>query len=119
MRCLKCGATESQNKEGRTKAGSQRYGCKECGRSYTPSPKDNGYSDAVRGQALQLIADGVNFRRAARLVGVNHQTVINWFRASVAKLAAAPQPSQADVIEMDEVFTFVGRKKSKSSSSPS
>jgi transposase-like protein len=116
MKCPKCEADSRQTKAGRTRAGSQRYQCQHCQAYYTPAPKDNGYSDAVRQQALRLMADGVNFRRTARLVGVNHQTVINWFHAAVAQLPAAPQPSKADVIEMDEVFTFVERKKDKSSS---
>jgi len=61
-----------------------------------------------------MIADRLNFRRTERLPGVNHQTVINWFQAEVAKLPDAPQPHKADVIEMDELFTFVGHKKASS-----
>ena len=62
------------------------------------------------------MADGVNFRRTARQVGVNHQTVINWFKAAVDSLPDAPHPRKADVIEMDELFTFVAHKKSNYSS---
>jgi transposase-like protein len=70
-----------------------------------------GYPDSLRQQAVKLIADGVNFRRAARQLGVNHQTVINWVNATVAQLPPAPLPETAEVIEMDELYTFVERKK--------
>lgn len=98
-------------KAGRTKSGSQRYYCKVCQRTYTPNPKEQGYPDSLRRQAVKLVADGVNFRRTARQLGVNHQTVINWVNATVVQLPAAPMPETAEVIEMDELYTFVQRKK--------
>ena len=115
--CPYCQAREGQIKAGRTRAGSQRYRCKACERYYTPEPKEQGYSAAVRQQAVKLVADGVNFRRTARQLGVNPQSVINWFNAAAAQLPEAPLPDGRglDVVEMDELFTFVGRKKTKSS----
>ncbi len=73
--------------------------------------KAMGYPDALRQQAVKLVADGVNFRRAARQLGVNHQTVINWVNAAIAQLPPAPLPPTAEVIEMDELYTFIERKK--------
>jgi len=70
-----------------------------------------GYPDSLRHQAVQLVADGVNFRRAARQLGVHHQTVINWVNAAIASLPPAPIPETAEVIEMDERYPFVERKK--------
>lgn len=118
MKWPRCLSETQQNKDGHTAAGRQRYECKGCGKKYVPEPKRRAYGEETRRQAVRMIADGVNFRRTGRLVGVNHQTVINWFHAEVARLPNTPQPTKADVIEMDEVFTFVGRKKSKRSSSP-
>ncbi len=70
-----------------------------------------GYPHSLRHQAVQLVADGVNFRRTARQLGVNHQTVINWVNATIANLPPAPIPEMVEVIEMDELYTFVERKK--------
>ena len=112
--CPYCQRSEQQIKAGRTKAGSQRYHCKVCQRTYTPEPKAAGYPQAVRQQAVKLVADGVNYRRAARQLGVNHQSVINWVNAAVARLPPAPLPQRVEVIEMDELYTFVERKKTKS-----
>jgi transposase-like protein len=109
--CPYCKRTDQQIKAGRTQAGSQRFHCKVCQRTYTPEPKAMGYDEALRQQAVRLVADGVNFRRTARLLGVNHQTVINWVNAAIAQLPPAPLPETAEVIEMDEMYTFVKRKK--------
>jgi transposase-like protein len=90
-----------------------------CGRKYTPEPKEHGYSDAVRQRALQLYVDGVNLRRIGRILGLHHRTVSLWVKASVAHLPEAPVPKEVQVAEMDELFTFIGNKKTGSTSSRS
>lgn len=117
--CPYCHSSERQVKAGRTKAGSQRYKCQHCQRRYTPQPKAIGYEEALRQQAVRLDVDGMNFRRIARHLGVNHQTVINWVKAYVAQLPEVPaQPDHVTVLEGDELFTFVGNKKRGSTSLP-
>lgn len=114
--CPYCQRTENQVKAGRNKSGSQRYLCKVCQRKYTPEPKQQGYSKEVRHQALQMYVDGMNFRRIARTLGVAHRSVINWVNAHAAQLPDRP-PTPADeleVNELDELFTFVGSKKTQS-----
>ena len=112
--CPYCQATDNQIKAGRTCAGSQRYQCKWCRRRYTPNQKDRGYPDEMRRQAVRLYADGMNFRQIARQLAVNHQTVINWINAYAASLPKRPPlPAEAAVIEQDELFTFVGDKKTR------
>lgn len=113
--CPTCHATTKQYKMGRTDCGSQRYKCQHCGRSYTPAPKQQGYDNTLRRQAVQLYSDGLNFRRIARQLGVNHQTVINWVNAYSATLPPEPpRPTEVGVVELDELFTFVGQKKTSS-----
>ena len=115
--CPYCQATSKQHKNGRTQAGSQRYKCQHCGRRYSPEPKAHGYDDTLRQQAVKLYSDGMNFRRIARHLGVNHQTVINWVNAYSAQLPTAPpQPSDVGIVELDELFTFVGKKKTSATS---
>ncbi len=75
--------------------------------------------EAVRKQALQLYVDGMNLRRIARHLGIHHRTVSLWVQAQAAQLPDPPVPSEVKEAEMDELFTFIGDKKTKSSSSPS
>jgi transposase-like protein len=87
-----------------------------CGCKYTPEPKVHGYSDEVRQQALQLYVDGMNLRRIGRLLGLHHRTVSLWVKARAASLPEAPVPKEVKTAEMDELFTFIGNKKTGSTS---
>ncbi len=111
-KCPHCQDTENQVKAGRTGAGSQMYQCKPCNRRYTPQPKQM-YSDEMRQFAIRLYADGLSYRRIARHLGVHHVTVMNWVKAHADQLPPAPIPKDVPLhtIEMDELHTFVGRKK--------
>jgi insertion element IS1 protein InsB len=118
--CPHCSSSEQQTKSGHTRTGSQRYKCKECQRIYTPDPKPLGYPEETRREAVRLYLEGTNFRRIGRVLGVNHQSVVNWVNSHHAALPAAEQPVAApETLEMDELFTFVGSKKRPLSSSPS
>ena len=115
--CPKCEQSRSQIKDGLTGVGSQRVRCRACGHRYTPTPKPHGYSTELRTQALKLYVDGLNFRRIARILGVHHQTVINWVTQAADHLPVTlPAPTEAETVELDELHTFVGQKKSESTS---
>jgi transposase-like protein len=58
-----------------------------------------------------MYVDGTNFRRIGRELGVNPQSVANWVKAHADRLPKAPMPEQVDVVEMDELFTFIKTKK--------
>jgi len=90
--------------------------------AYTPTPKTRGYDLALRRQAPKLYVDGMNFRRIACHLSVNHQTVINWVNRAAANLSALPLPKErqqeaaVETLEMDELFTLVSQKKSRRTS---
>jgi transposase-like protein len=115
--CPHCEATERQTTYGRTARGSQRYKCRECARVYTPDPLPLGYPDEKR-EAVRLYLEGVNFRRIGRILSVNHQPVINWINSYHASLpASALSVTAPQVVELDELFTFVRSKKRRPTSS--
>jgi hypothetical protein len=60
----------------------------------------------------------MNLRRIAGHLGVHHQSVANWAKAHAQKLPEAPVPKEVENAEMDELFTFIGEKKTRSTSSP-
>lgn len=115
--CPQCQQTRYQVKDGVTGAGSQRVRCRACGRRYTANPKPIGCANDLRSQALKMYVDGLNFRRIARLLGVHHQSVINWLNAAAARLPdTLPAPNDAEPVELDELYTFVAHKKSGATS---
>ena len=115
IQCPHCERTDNQVKNGKTRAGTQVVKCKHCNRKYTPNPKSIGYDKKRRQQAIRLVLDGTSQRQAARHVGVSHGTVANWFREYADNLPEEmPQPeTRIEVAEQDELFTFIGDKKTK------
>ena len=119
LSCPSCGWTTKQHRAGTNPSGTARRECRHCGRTYTPAPKPHGYGLALRRAALKMYVDGLNFRRIARHLSVNHQTVINWISAAAANLPPPPTPAArqgepaVEVLELDELYTFVSQKKSK------
>jgi transposase-like protein len=88
--------------------------CRECGKTYTPQAKRQGYSEEVREKAVRMYVEGNNFRRIGRLLNVNHQSVVNWVNAYHEKVKAAfAVPSETPIIEIDELWSFVGEKKTE------
>jgi len=88
-----------------------------CHRKYTPEPKKHGYPDSLRKQAIEMYVDGGNLRRIARHLKVAPQTIANWVNELADALPNAPLPEEVKEAEMDELFTFIGDKKTKSISS--
>lgn len=117
-RCTKCKQETRQNRAGQTVAGSQRYKCMHCGSKYTPEPKVRGYEPELRQKAIQMYVDGINLRRIGRHLGLHHRTVSLWVKAYAEELPSAPVPNEVEVAELDELFTFIGEKKTRSTSSP-
>ena len=85
-----------------------------CGRKYTPERKVQGYDVKVRKQALRLYVDGMNLRRIGRQLGIHHTTVSIWVKEYASRLPKAPQPEKVKTAELDELFTSIGNKKTKS-----
>jgi transposase-like protein len=116
MKCPKCGGNWKQYKAGFNPSGSQRYRCGECKRVYTPKPTHHGYSEETRLLAIRMYVEGSSYGSIGRVVKINPQSVANWVSAYTAKLPQAPLPETVKKAELDELFTFVGKKKTKSTS---
>jgi transposase-like protein len=114
IKCPHCHETTRQNKAGKTDAGSQRYRCMHCHRKYTPDPKPQGYPEKMRAQAAEMYVDGGNFRRVARHLKVHHRTVALWVADHAEALPKAPMPQEVKDAELDELYTFIGDKKTES-----
>ena len=112
--CPHCQSNTRQNRAGKTEAGSQRYRCMHCNRKYTPEPKEQGYPDSMHKQAAEMYVDGINLRRIARHLKVAPQTIALWVSDLAEVLPNAPMPEVVKEAEMDEIFTFIGDKKTKS-----
>lgn len=107
---------KKQYKAGFNPSGSQRYRCGECNRVYTPEPKPRGYPSETRMLAMRLYMEGNSQRAIGRILKIGQQTVANWIDAYVDKLPSAPMPERSQTAELDELYTFLEKKKTKSTS---
>ena len=103
-------------KDGFTNAGSQRYRCRNCGARYTPVKKRHGYPQEMRTFAIRMYTDGLNFRQNGRHLKISDTTVMEWVKEHAGKLPEAPVPDEAYTVEMDELYTFIEEKKTRSTS---
>jgi transposase-like protein len=108
--------SQKQYKAGFNPSGSQRYRCGECNRVYTPEPLPQGYSAEKRMLAIRMYVEGSSQRSIGRILQVSPQTVANWITAYTNKLPPAEVPRKPRIAELDEMYTFVGKKKTNSTS---
>lgn len=116
MKCPKCKSTKRQVKNGMNQSGSQKYRCQECSRVYTPEPRMNGYAMETRLLAIRMYVEGNSYGAIGRILKVNPQSVANWVKEYSAKLPPAPVPGKPQTAELDELYTYLGQKKTKSTS---
>jgi hypothetical protein len=82
-----------------------------CGQKYTPEPKQQGYPESMHQKAIEMYVDGGNLRRIASHLKVAPQTVAYWVTDVAEALSNVPLPKEVKEAEMDEMFTFIGDKK--------
>ena len=110
MKCRFCGG-ERCVKNGNHR-GSQRYKCKDCGKQFNEVLK--GVPEGLREQGILLYILGLSMRTIADFIGVTPATVLYWVRNFALKVYEKPKPtSGAVIIELDEMWHFLGSKKNK------
>ena len=115
--CKRCGSTKSQ-KNGIV-AGKQRYRCKDCGYNYREG--DNRTSPGLAAKkALALLLYAMakgSFRMIGRILSVDHMQVYRWIREFAAALPEPEVPGGIRHMEFDEMWHFIGSKKTDCGSS--
>lgn len=79
-------------------------------------PNANGYPAETRLLAIHLYVEGSSYGSIGRVLKVNLQSVANWVNAYTAQLPNAPLLEKVKQAELDELFTFIGREKTRSTS---
>jgi transposase-like protein len=105
--CPRCNA-KNFCKDGMVKQ-KQRYKCKECNFRFTV--EKIGKPDKLKRDALVLYLEGLGFRSIGRIIGVSNVTVLNWIRSFGEKIDEIRNPEDIEVVEIDEMHSYVGSKK--------
>jgi transposase len=107
--CKKC---ESQKavKAGKV-GGNQRYKCKDCGCQFQPN-LHKGRPEATKRLAVLLYLVGLSMRTISRIVKTDIHAVYRWIRAFAETHYDKPKPTSGKVvIELDEMWHYIGSKK--------
>ena len=114
MDCPKC-SSNVYCKSGFSK-GRQRYKCKECQYYYTVKMRSGTGNTEIRRQALELYLEGLGFRSIGRILGFSNVSVLNWIRTFGKNLDELKSRKQVKVVEIDEMHSYVGNKKTTAGS---
>jgi len=114
-RCRVCDSTNIV-RNGTNKCGSAQYYCKDCGAHRVLEPA-TGYSAREKRRILDTYKERASLRGLERIFGVARQTVLQWLKDWVRRLPDLKDtllPPQADdVLELDELWSFVFKKDAK------
>jgi transposase len=61
--------------------------------------------------ALILYLEGLGFRSIGRILKVSNVSVLNWIRAFGKSVLELKSDDEIEVVEMDEMHTYIGQKK--------
>ena len=110
--CRSCGS-EDIIRNGHNKCGSPQYLCKACGACRVLTPKVR-YTAKEKATVLKAYRERMSLRGLQRVFGPWRSTVLRWLKQLVASLPSLLEsllPAQADdVLEMDELVSFVSEK---------
>lgn len=111
--CRTCGSRNIV-RNGTNKCGNAQYHCKDCGAYRVLQPQER-YSEHEKAVILSACQERISLRGLQRVFGVHRQTVSRWLVAQAQTLPLLVEtllPVQpGDVLELDEVWTFVGNKR--------
>jgi transposase len=105
--CPRC-KSKNYRKDGIVKS-RQRYLCKDC--AYRFTVEQIGKPNKLKRDALYLYLEGLGFRSIGRFLKVSHVTVFNWIKDFGEKLDEFRNPGDIEIIELDEMHTYIGQKK--------
>jgi insertion element IS1 protein InsB len=115
--CPQCGSSQLV-KNGKTVQGKQKYHCRTCG-TYGTLQCSVRYTPERKAEILRAYHERSSLRGWERTFGVARQTVAKWLRQEADALPDSPPVAEAatpDVLELDELWSFVGSKKTNAGS---
>ena len=115
-RCTKCNSTKIV-KNGTDYKGDQKFHCLDCDVYGTLEPQGRSYPEFVKEFVLRAYRERASMRGVERIFGIARQTLARWIiekTAALPDLADTLEAARADdVLELDELWSFVFRKSDK------
>ena len=92
----------------------QRFLCKNCGYNFIIQRKK--YSEKIKKKAIILYLEGLGINAIGRLLGISQQIVSYWIKKygkMVQKLKENEEKVEYDIVEIDELCSFLKNEKIK------
>ena len=112
--CPICGGTHVQ-RNGRRKNGSQKFVCKDCGKSFSIR-KNTVFSGthkslSVWSEFLNCMAEGLSLDKCAKKCGITHSTAFSWRHKILDALGEGGKATELyGIVEADETFLLASYK---------
>lgn len=90
--------------------GVQRSLCKVCGREQQEGYYYKASEASITEEVIRLVKEGVGIRGMSRILGISIGTVINRIKDAGRKIHKPFNTSVNGIYEIDELWTYVGRK---------
>ncbi len=114
--CNECDSINIE-KNGTDYKSSQKYHCLDCNAYGTLYPQSRSYSQHFRELVLRAYRERPSMRGITRIFGIARQTLARWLKEEAAILPDLAEtlepPQEADVLELDELWSFVLKKSEK------
>ena len=111
--CPRCGSDHTVS-NGSVRGVKKRL-CRDCSFQFTRSDPV-GKPLSVKLFAVALYLHGVSMNAIAKWVGVSPPAVLKWIRNHAEKHCPKPEPGEALVVELDEMWHFLEKKTASSGS---
>ena len=115
--CPNCGNIKVR-KNGKSR-GTQRMKCSSCGKTFAEHPKR--ISKETKKKAIMMYLNNVGIRKIALIFNVSPTSVSRWIQNAhklLTELINKFNPlshDKADIIELDEIYTYVKKRRKESS----
>lgn len=112
---ITCPACSSLNikKNGINKQRKQRYQCKLCGKQFILKYQYRAYFHYLRQLIVPMCLNGSGIRDISRVLRISATTVMKVIKAEAENLTDIKLPNQVADVELDEMWSFVKKKKSQ------
>ena len=107
--CPKCPCAYSKKNGKRN--GKQCYMCLGCDYQFTLTESELNQKETRKAMAIALYLVGLSMRTIAKFFAVNASTVQRWVRTFAIENYEKPTPEGPVIIELDEMWHFIGKKK--------
>ena len=118
LSCINC-RSKVFVKNGRH-SGIQRHKCKDCGKTFRGVAKPPKYSPEFKLDAIKMYLSSMSIRAIGRIKGVHNSVISYWIkklglvtRDCFSDKLSNIQEKDIKIIELDELFTYVKKKKGK------